>query len=704
MRPSPAVHHPGSAAKIVGPFACKQGVSQDQYVADASPSAEVPGVWVRKGVRLEPAAKGFAAWLESVWPFDFPVVITRSAVTPRAQAKAMLDNFRRNGGGAPGAYPLPVQASYPGGVKYLYGLYSSDDIVGALLRAPQSESAWAEVIATYLRKGRALSGHIRLEGDAVDVRCWNMTEAMRQELAKTIESVWPGAEVLLESDHIHVEGMDNAPAVAMRDEDEPKDLMGFFPPGPRSCPPGWSRACSRCGPRSTCECRRDSPSPPDGALAQFGRGGGGGGGGGGRGGGGRGGGRGWGRGGWGPRPGPILWPRGGWPGGWWAEGPEPLPPCLVDDILCDEPMDFGAVLGRSMLAGGYGGRSTRRLSSYGAEKKLKITTRIPVFRGMSVNVKVPGLYVEPGRVLLLLGTFPLNGDTWHQVQLPEGPLWVVGESGGVRYAEPLGDEAAVEPAPPVSPAPATSAGPVTGRDVKGWPVSSASFDAQVPQRCVDAPGLDLVTMQVPLVSGGKATLRVHRLLGPVFAEFLAWFAREIEPIDSVGSFCHREIRGREGTGSVSYHAAGAAIDINAVKHPLGRSGTFTSDQAQRIRAKSRELGLKWGGDYQGRKDDMHWEPAMPPAEFESFHRARGVNFEAPIADLSPSALQRAEVSLRSVFPGGGPLTQQAAETVEYAKFFVPAAATLILGGAVLAALNARRPRRLGNPTPPYGVR
>lgn len=69
---------------------------------------------------------------------------------------------------------------------------------------------------------------------------------------------------------------------------------------------------------------------------------------------------------------------------------------------------------------------------------------------------------------------------------------------------------------------------------------------------------------------------------------------------------YREVR--ESTG-LSNHASGTAIDINAPEHPLGAVGTFTADQVATIRAILREVDgvIRWGGDYSGRKDEMHFE-------------------------------------------------------------------------------------------------
>ena len=95
----------------------------------------------------------------------------------------------------------------------------------------------------------------------------------------------------------------------------------------------------------------------------------------------------------------------------------------------------------------------------------------------------------------------------------------------------------------------------------------------------------------------------------IFDDLCAWFHREIEPITRAHSWgwAYRPIRGR--TTGLSNHASGTAIDLNAPKHPLGARGTFTTAQAAKIRAKVREYGgaIRWGGDYSGRKDEMHFE-------------------------------------------------------------------------------------------------
>jgi hypothetical protein len=92
--------------------------------------------------------------------------------------------------------------------------------------------------------------------------------------------------------------------------------------------------------------------------------------------------------------------------------------------------------------------------------------------------------------------------------------------------------------------------------------------------------------------------------------------REVEDIDQGADdwgYAERPIRG--STTTLSNHASGTAIDINATKHPLGTAPirTFTTDQIRAIRRIIADCGgaLRWGGDYSNRPDSMHLEVVAP---------------------------------------------------------------------------------------------
>ena len=116
------------------------------------------------------------------------------------------------------------------------------------------------------------------------------------------------------------------------------------------------------------------------------------------------------------------------------------------------------------------------------------------------------------------------------------------------------------------------------------------------------------------VKGTDRKLRCAESVGPLLAAFAAEFHELIEPIDE-GTFddwayAYRMVRGNPT--KLSCHSSGTAIDLNATKHPLGKVGTFPAEKVPMIRALSKKYGLKWGGDYKGRADEMHWEVEVSP--------------------------------------------------------------------------------------------
>lgn len=81
------------------------------------------------------------------------------------------------------------------------------------------------------------------------------------------------------------------------------------------------------------------------------------------------------------------------------------------------------------------------------------------------------------------------------------------------------------------------------------------------------------------------------------------------------SFAYRSVR---GSGSLSNHASGTACDYNATQHPLGTS-PLANFSAKERRAIGRILAdadgvLRWGGNYSGRKDGMHFEIVGTPRQ------------------------------------------------------------------------------------------
>ncbi|GIF25468.1 hypothetical protein BJ973_003745 [Actinoplanes tereljensis] len=77
--------------------------------------------------------------------------------------------------------------------------------------------------------------------------------------------------------------------------------------------------------------------------------------------------------------------------------------------------------------------------------------------------------------------------------------------------------------------------------------------------------------------------------------------------DQCWGYNYRKVRGSEST--LSNHASGTAIDLNAPAHPLGKAGTFNAKQVAAIRKilDFCDGAVRWGGDYRTRKDEMHFE-------------------------------------------------------------------------------------------------
>jgi len=128
------------------------------------------------------------------------------------------------------------------------------------------------------------------------------------------------------------------------------------------------------------------------------------------------------------------------------------------------------------------------------------------------------------------------------------------------------------------------------------------------------------------VKGTSRTLKCAESVGPLLAAFAAEFHTLIEPIDE-GTFddwgyAFRMVRG--STDRLSCHSSGTAIDLNATKHPLSKVGTFPAEKVPMIRALAKKYGLKWGGDYKGRADEMHFEVEVNTAKAKALIATLGL--------------------------------------------------------------------------------
>jgi hypothetical protein len=145
---------------------------------------------------------------------------------------------------------------------------------------------------------------------------------------------------------------------------------------------------------------------------------------------------------------------------------------------------------------------------------------------------------------------------------------------------------------------ATTAQAATSQN--GW---SAGSSTQIP--------LSALTVGAASFPAGVRSGQVHTILGYVARRF----NNEVEALVSGWCWGHA-YRAISGSTTLSNHASGTAIDVNAPRHPLGASGTFTSTQRTRIRAILNYCDgvVRWGGDYSGRKDEMHFEINVRPGD------------------------------------------------------------------------------------------
>lgn len=126
------------------------------------------------------------------------------------------------------------------------------------------------------------------------------------------------------------------------------------------------------------------------------------------------------------------------------------------------------------------------------------------------------------------------------------------------------------------------------------------------------PANDVTRTQSYKIPGTTRAVRlVKGPAGELLTLVAAWVHKNVEPIDK-GEFddwgyAERTIRGSSTT--LSNHASGTALDVNAVQHPLGVTGTWSASERTAVHGVLAKLGgtVRWGEDYRNRKDGMHFE-------------------------------------------------------------------------------------------------
>lgn len=142
-------------------------------------------------------------------------------------------------------------------------------------------------------------------------------------------------------------------------------------------------------------------------------------------------------------------------------------------------------------------------------------------------------------------------------------------------------------------------------------------------------------------------------VGFLLTRVAAWFHREIEPLDMPvkevpgyddWGWAYRPVRGQQD--GFSNHASGTAVDLNATQHPRGVKGTFTPEEKARVRAHLRAYDgvIRWGEDYSGTVDGMHFEINAGPGEVaEVANKLRALDARAQEDDMALSDADLAKV-------------------------------------------------------------
>ncbi|MGW5402643.1 M15 family metallopeptidase [Streptomyces sp. NPDC003952] len=176
------------------------------------------------------------------------------------------------------------------------------------------------------------------------------------------------------------------------------------------------------------------------------------------------------------------------------------------------------------------------------------------------------------------------------------------------------------------------------------------------------------------IPGSDRAIRLRKGdAGYLLVHFAAWFHANIEPLDQgvldEWGYAERNVRG--SATDLSNHASGTAEDLNATLHPLARIGTFPGTKASKIRKQLKlyEGAIRWGGDYHGRKDEMHFEINTTAAEVARIARKlRGQ--AAPPADAKGPTGARISLSLIKYAASGGYYHVGQTEALQQARLIV----------------------------------
>lgn len=113
------------------------------------------------------------------------------------------------------------------------------------------------------------------------------------------------------------------------------------------------------------------------------------------------------------------------------------------------------------------------------------------------------------------------------------------------------------------------------------------------------------------------------------------FHKRVEPLgEGCWGYAYRQNR---NANNLSCHSSGTAIDLNAPRHPNGKAGTFTKAQVATIRRILTEVdgAVRWGGDFTGTPDEMHFEIVANAAALRTVARKLTTPASPPIPEGRP---------------------------------------------------------------------
>lgn len=145
---------------------------------------------------------------------------------------------------------------------------------------------------------------------------------------------------------------------------------------------------------------------------------------------------------------------------------------------------------------------------------------------------------------------------------------------------------------------------MTRHSQNGWPVVAKAACDQGPFSGVKFPN-GILAGDVAVIARWQLQRYIATVEPIVAGSCWGWFDKKIE-----------------GSTTISNHASATAWDINAEQHPMGAATARTMDAEEiaacrRIVTDSKGV-LRWGGDYTGRPDAMHWEIVGTPAQAHAF--------------------------------------------------------------------------------------